>query len=60
MEKYCYNCIVSIEANDEYLHCFRCNALYCNKCIESNQFFFDEDILLYKYNCNHCIKIKNL
>ena len=56
----CYKCLVSIEKNDEYLKCLKCNALYCTTCINSNQFFFNEDSLLYKYNCNNCIKINSL
>ena len=59
--KICYKCIKKIKKNDdEYLVCFHCNALYCTTCIEMNKFYFDEDTLLYKYTCKHCIKISSL
>ena len=58
--KYCYKCVVSIAKNNEYIKCFKCNALYCYHCIKSNQFVFDENTLFYKYNCKHCIKISSL
>ena len=60
MEKYCYKCLGSIEANDEYLHCFKCDSKVCLNCININSFNFNEDTLLYDYNCNHCIKISSL
>ena len=60
MQIFCYKCFVSIGKYDEYLECFKCNALYCSKCININSFYFNEDTLLYKYNCNHCIKINSL
>ena len=60
MEKYCYKCSGSIKKNDGYLECFHCNALYCYHCIEMRNFIFDEDTLLYKYTCKHCIKMNSL
>ena len=56
----CSNCLVSIDKNNEYLECFKCNALYCYHCIEMRNFIFDKNTLLYKYNCKMCIKISSL
>ena len=60
MEKYCYKCLASIENNDEYLECFKCDSKYCTTCIEMRNFIFDEETLLYKYTCKHCIKMNSL
>lgn len=56
MEKY----LGSIENNHEYIECFKCDSKICLSCIEMNKFYFDEDTLLYKYNCSYCIKISSL
>jgi hypothetical protein len=56
----CANCVISIGKNNQYLHCLKCNALYCTKCINSNQFVLDEETLLYIYNCKMCLKKKLL
>lgn len=58
--KFCFKCLGSIEANNEYLKCFKCNALYCCNCLNCNHFILNEDTLLYDYKCSHCIKINSL
>ena len=54
MQKFCYKCFVVIRGNNEYLECLKCTALYCTKCIKSNQFVLNEDNLLYDFDCPFC------